>query len=200
MSWWRDDDVFRARSADTFDLKATDGPSTQSTGAHLSEERSRNVEEKTETGGISWTCCCPYMSPILIQILIIFVFKTLRRIPFSLCTEDVWAGSQKAFLLFAESLLLRGGSSFGKCKTHTSSFLLRTDNTLLSFQPPQKKTPRRNLVRCATSLMTLIHMIMRILSVDFSFYTGAALRSSGVASHVNTCIPLRHPDSAACWC
>lgn len=38
MSWWRDDDVFRARSADTFDPRATDGPSTQSTGAHLSQD------------------------------------------------------------------------------------------------------------------------------------------------------------------
>lgn len=50
MSWWRDDDVFRARSADTFDPKATDGPSTQSTSAHLSEETEAGMWKRIPRG------------------------------------------------------------------------------------------------------------------------------------------------------
>lgn len=51
-------------------------------------------------------------------------------------------------------------------------------------------------MRCATSLMTLIHMVMRILGVGFSFYSSPALRSCGVASHVNTCVPTVEPADA----
>lgn len=105
--------------------------------------RSRNVEENTETRGISWTCCCPYMSPILIQVLIIFTSETLRRIPFSLCTEDVWAGSQKAlfsYLLnpycFMEAPLLASAKH-----TPVRSFSVQTTLCWVCNPPPE--TPPR---------------------------------------------------------
>lgn len=40
-------------------------------------------------------------------------------------------------------------------------------------------------------------MLMWILCVDFSFYTGTELGSLGVTSHVNTCVPLMRPGTAA---
>lgn len=114
---------------------------------------------------------------------------------FSLCTETIWDGFQKAFLLCASWRLL-----FWQVKNTQQLAPSLYRQHFVEFATPPGKNPRRNLVRCATSLTMLIDMVMRILSVDFSFYTSPALRSSRVASHVNTCVPLRHPDSRAYWC
>lgn len=202
MSWWRDDDVFRARSADTFDLRATDGPSTQSTGAHLSEDIEAGMWKRIRREGYFLDMLLslhePDMNPssnyIHVQNPLTGSFFPLHRRRFRPFPKGF---SLICWIPFASWRLL-----FWQVQKHTPvrPFSVQTTLCWVCNPPPAKKTPRRNLVRCATSLMTLIHMIMRILSVDFSFYTSAALRSSGVASHVNTCIPLRHPDSAACWC
>lgn len=74
--------------------------------------------------------------------------QRLWLIPFSHCTEKSWASFQKAFLLFKESLQLHGGSSFGKRKTHSSSFLHATDNTLLSLHPPHPNPQKESGEMC----------------------------------------------------
>lgn len=85
------------------------------------------------------------LSLISIQVLITFMTKDSDWFRFLIAQKNLQPVSKKAFLLFKESLQLRGGSSFGKRKTHSSSFLLGTDNTLLNLQPPPppQKNPQK---------------------------------------------------------
>lgn len=81
---------------------------------------------------------------------------------------------------------------------HTpASFLLHTDNTLLCIQS-FRLPPSEGIFCCVPYIPVDTHSYGNEDSSQcrfFSFYINAGLRSSRVASHVNTCIPVRRPGS-----
>lgn len=197
--WWHDDDVVRARDTETFDLKATDGQSAESTGAHpngeIRQECWRNCGQKGYFRDMLVSLLEPDINPDSNYIHV----QTLWMILFSLCTEKSWASFQKAFLLFAQSLLLHGSSSFGWRKTHSSSSLLCTDNTLLSLQPPP---PRKKAQKESGEMCHIPHDAHSYGNEDsccrFFFWHRSC------AEVVQGCITCQHlhpvEPSWECWC
>lgn len=117
--------------------------------------------------------------------------------------QVLWAAKQKPLSLFpimsnlsSEYLFSYRGSYFDESETHASQSSPLKQKFVV-YTEFLSSPLRESFAVCHTFLLTLIHMLMRILRVDFSFHIGTEQRSLGVTSHVNTCIPLRHTGNTA---
>lgn len=129
----------------------------------------------------------------------IFMSKSFEWLNlFLIYDKTLDALSHRLFFNFPNSFCFTEASLWISAKHTPATFLIHRQHFLVytEFRAPPF---RGNLFAvCHTFLLTLIHMVIWIRNVDFSFYTRAELRSYRVASHVNTCTPVRYPGSAAC--